>query len=120
MFNRNEIDINLLIVTILVGIIIANILNLNNSIHILLLICGLYIIVLCFANNKEVFTNVLNKINGSNNNNKFISKLEDYRKNNKINNNSNRDNFSSVNSSYWPKHTKKNTTGWGYFRFPLP
>jgi len=115
MFNNNGIDLHLLITTILVGIIIAKILNLDNTIHILLLICGLYIIVLCCANKKEVFTSIFDKLNGKTNNNKFISTLEDY--NNSINNNLEnqsmqtnpiQDNFSSVESSYWPKKTKKN------------
>jgi hypothetical protein len=113
MFN-NGIDLNLLIVTILVGIIISNILNLDNSIHILLLICGLYIIVLCCNNNKEVFINIFAKISGKTNNNKFISTLEDYNNtlNNNLGNHTNpenitRYNFSNVNSSDWPKKTKK-------------
>ena len=112
MVNNNGININLLIVTILVGIIIANILNVNNSIHILLLICGLYIVVLCCSNNKEMFTAVLNKISGKTNNNKFISTLDEYNANQESKYSSklnfSKDNFSSVDSSYWPKKTKKN------------
>uniref|UniRef100_A0A6C0EK82 Uncharacterized protein n=1 Tax=viral metagenome TaxID=1070528 RepID=A0A6C0EK82_9ZZZZ len=115
MFNNNGIDLHLLITTILVGIIITNILNIDNSIHILLLICGLYIIVLCYSNNKETFTNILDNLRGKTNNNKFISTPEDY--NNSINNNLEnqsiktntiKDNFSSIDSSYWPQKTKKN------------
>jgi len=116
MFDNNWIDVNLLIVTILVGIIIAKILDLDNAIHTLLLICGLYIIMLCFANNKEVFTNIINKIGRKTNNNKFIYTLEDYNNisqnsdnsNNQENPTNNIDHFSSVNSSYWPKKTKEN------------
>lgn len=117
---REGLDLNVLIITVLVGIIISNILNLNDSVHILLLICGLYICVLVCFKNKEVFTNILDKSGIKLNNNKYISTLEDYnislnneinnKSNNMIDNNSlNNINENSNNKSYkLCKTTKKN------------
>jgi hypothetical protein len=118
MFDNNNTNTNLLIVSTLLGIILSKILNIDNIIYTLLLICGIYIIVLCIFNNKDTFTNVFNNINmkTKNNNNKYISTLEDY--NNNIKNNeantlevknlNDNNNNNNNNSSYWPKKTKKN------------
>ena len=115
---RGGIDLNLLIITILVGVLIANVLNLDDSVHILLLICGLYIIVLCCSKNKELFTTILDKVGVKPNNNKYISTLEDYNisLNNKRNdmtdntllNEENAENNTNTSSKWFKFTSKKN------------